>query len=283
MLFKKRTITILELDNLGCQLFYSILVFQIGMATLLFFLCPPVSIAKNFTLVFVVLAILIGFFCQQQRDQAKREHEEDKLIIQLRSGYRLITVTDCIFREICDHLQVISMMAILGKVEAIDIYIANLVNEMHLLKNPGGIENPVIASVILYHIIIAREKGIDLVIFSNTTLNDCTSHLDLLEQIFDLSLKILVENEITSRSESKLILIDISETVDSYVLFFSVSEEATQILRSWESPGLTALEFRRDLAEKYKLVDRLIDKMGASYTSKAYGNFTGELAIRLQK
>lgn len=275
-----------DTDDLGSQLYYGILVIVIALLAFLFFIYLPVYITRIIYIMIGVLIIAAGLFFHQHQRQEKLDSEHAKLMAQLGPSYRLIDTTDCIFRILCDHLQVLYLMLPEGKEEVLSRYIFNMATEMRQLKYTG-VKNPVIASVILSHKILAREKGIDLLINMNTILNDYTARLDLLEQVLDRSLKLLVENEIISRSKSKLLLLDISEVKESYIIFLSISEEAAQIFQSWEllGPGRppAILDFRPSDQERFAPVLRLLERLDAPYTSKTYGNFTGELTLWLQK
>jgi hypothetical protein len=228
---------------------------------------------------------LAFFLLVIRRRRENQEFEEKILIVQLDHSDRLIHLTESLFRQYRNHLQVISMRADKGEMEEIKTYISNLAVEMTRLKFTG-IENPIFMAVILYHKIIAWEKGIDVMVFTNSPLYDCLSQTVLLEQVIGEALKILVDNEELTKSISRLVYMDVVETINGYIFEFNNSEEALDIFKSRKLVKIqkpVSLGFNREGLEKFKLVFKLIEKMGVAFDYKSYGGFVSELKVWVKK
>jgi hypothetical protein len=274
-------------DILG-SLIFTIAVFQICMPVTLLALCPPADLVRVFLIGFAgaALASALCFLYHQIHYRVEKGVlEREKQEAQLRQSKRLLAATASLNREFRNMLSVISLMADSAKGEAIQDQILSLAGEINCLFFTG-VMNPVVASVILAHNILAREKGITILVNANTTLHLCTANPDLLEQILDRCLELFVENEIAARSFARLICVDITETEEEYIFNFCNSEEAILTFKScrlltFKKP--VSLEFRWEGAEKFKPVARLIAKLGAMHELRTYGGFAGELNIWIKK
>jgi sensor histidine kinase regulating citrate/malate metabolism len=284
--FPKRDFTT---TDILASLFFSVISFQICMPVVLLAVFQPDYIFKVFLIIFPgsALAISICFLYYQRHHRLeKKELEKGKEEIQLRYSQRLIDMSASLNREFRNKLTVLSLMAddsINGK--TIKDYISSVCAEIVYLYYTG-VENPVISSAILYHNIIAKEKGITILINTNTTLIDSTLDLNLLEQIIDNCFGLIVENEITSKSFAKIVHADITDTGQECILNFCNSEEAILTFKScrlmlFKRP--ISLEFRREGVEKFKPVAKLVEKLGAMYDLKTYGGFAADLSIWIKK
>jgi hypothetical protein len=232
-----------------------------------------------------ILLAIAFILLQIRRCRENQEFEEKILMVQLDHSYRLIDLIESLFRQHRNHFQVICMQAEKGETEEIKTYISNLAGEMTRLKFMG-IENPIIASVVLYHKLIAWEKGIDIMVFTNSPLSDCLSQSVLLEQVVGETLKNLVDNEELTKSISRLVYMDVSETIDGYIFEFTNSEEALDIFKSRKLVKIqkpVSLGFNREGLEKFKPVFKLIEKMGIIFDYKSYGGYVSQLKFWLRK
>jgi hypothetical protein len=282
--------------DIFASLIFAVLSFLICIPVVLLIIPQPGYTVRFFLTILPgsALAILICFFCYQRHHRLeKKVLETEKEEIQFRHSKRLIDTTACLNRGFNNILTVISLMMGNSKnSEDIKNYILNISGELHLLFLLLCGVNPVIGSLILSHAIIAKEKDITILINSNTTLKNFTSKLDLLELIIDRCLGLIVENEITAKSSERIIHVDITETEKEFIFYFCNSEEAIKTFKSYKLLTFKKsvfLEFqrfrrfRREGAEKFKPVARLIAKLGAIYELRTYGGFAAELSIWIKK
>ena len=276
--------------NLPGQLLYVLLIFQAGIIVVLIEFRSYSNLGYTLKVTLVLLSalvlVLVNYLLyQKQHWLEKREFERETFNLQLRHSYRLLDTVASIHRETRNHLQVINSLVTLDKTKIISTFIFNFAEEMKSVAFTG-IENPALASVILHQKIIAWEKGIGMLINSNTTLCNLKSGLDELEQVVNQSLELFVANEIDSRSVSKFILMDIKETGEAYYFEFNNSEEAVLNFLSRKRQNYRSalsLGNKEEGVERFKPVIRLIKKLTNRYEQVIKGGVVIQLKIWVRK
>jgi hypothetical protein len=232
----------------------------------------------EFTVTIGTIIMFFFFFIQKQRQQ-------EKYNFLLQHSKRLITTLASEHREFRNRLQVIQMMGITGKSEDLTEYIYKLADEMSQSKRVA-VENPVLVAALISQKILAKEKGVELQVFSDASLNSLTNDLDQLGEVINIALDLFIENEVNSRSEAKMVFLDIRETDEAYLFEFNNSEEAVRNLQSNKIKNYKwtqALEHRQEALSRFKVIGELVKELGGKPEYILKGDCIVQFKLKIKK
>lgn len=233
----------------------------------------------------VVAFYIIQYLTKKQREFEYRQNEQAKLLLQLQHSNRLIDTLASERREFRNRLQVMNAMAEMNKNEELKSYIGNVADEMIRTK-VDKIENPVISSIILSQKILAKEKGIEIIINSNSSLIDIVTALSTLGEILNEVLELFIEGEIFSDSASHAISLKVEEDLEAYCFEFKNSEKAVsniiqKRIKNYKLPY--ALEYREEALNRFKIVKELIKELGGIPTYIIKGDHVVQFTLKVPK
>jgi hypothetical protein len=277
------------------NLLFGILFFSIYNLTVMFLLSakniPSYTLMKIVIIELVLIAAgMLVFFMnrsllKRQCEQEKLRFEQEKVSLQMEHSHRLIETISSERREFRNRLQVMNMFAAMGKNEELSNYIQSVAAQMSETKMLD-IENPIIVAAIVSRKVLGREKGVETVVYSNTSLNDFTIDLIKLGETLNLILGLFIENEVLSRSIMKRIFMDVEDDGDNYNFQFDNSEEAatnfrTGKYRNYKLP--CTLECRKESLDQFKIADGLIKDLEGQSSYIVKGGYVVQLSFKLKK
>jgi hypothetical protein len=268
------------------------LIYNLTVMTILSLKNVPSNILLKtvmFELVLITLALLIffiiRFFLKTQSEQEKLRFEQEKVTLQMEHSNRLLKTLASEQREFRNRLQVMYIFAETGKNGELSKYIQSVATKMNETKMLD-IGNPIIAAAIMSQKILGTEKGIETMVYSNTPLNDFTIDVIKLGETLNVILGLFVENEVLSRSATKMVFMDIKEEDSCYHFQFDNSEEAARNFRSGKYKDYKlpcALKYREEGVEKFKRVKELIKDLNGEASYIVKGGYVVQLSFKLQK
>lgn len=283
-----------KLDILGISLF-GILFLSIYNLTVMFLLSYKNALGYLLIKIIILeLIVMLGgvllFFVirtltQKQWEHEKLRFEQEKLSLQLKTSNRLLETLASEQREFRNRLQVMNMLASLGKNGELTNYIINIASRMSATKEVE-IENPILVSALLSQRILGKERGIETVIHSNTSLNDFTIDLIKLGEILNIVLELIIENEILSKSITKAVFLEIKEESETYCFEFNNSEEAALNFRSGKNRNYKmayTLKYHEEGLEKFKVAEDLIKELGGESSYIIKGGHVVQLGLKIKK
>ncbi|MGE5557859.1 MAG: hypothetical protein ACM3WV_04525 [Bacillota bacterium] len=227
-----------------------------------------------FGVVFIIYAI--------SRIERQKQLEEEQLKTELEQSYRMIENLSTERREFRNKLQVMTMLAGMGKPEDLSQYIQQIAEEMAMV-NAINIENPILVSIIISQQIQAKEKGINIVVQSTTPMNDLTMNPVKLAQIFKIILDTLVQNELYSLNESRMISVYVNEDDDNYYFDFKNSEEAALVFKNELKKKTLKPATETEGVSRLKIVETLLKELNGELTHTSYGPHTVQWKFTIKK
>lgn len=291
---KKNYFTRIDILNF---LLFSILVFLTYELADLIILClnnaPGFIIMKILVsgfagmMITVLMFLYINYFSQRQRQQEQLLFEQEKHLLQLLHCNRLIDTLASTHRQFRNKLQVMNMLAEMGKNEALNEYIFNTADEMSRSK-AVSIENPVLSAAIVSQKILAKERDINLVISSNTSIIHYAPNLIYLGEVINLILKLFIELELDSQSVTKAVFLDIKDNGYSYLFDFYHNREAIQNFESKKNWNFQPFSFytqryQETAFKRFGPVESLLRGIGSKGEYIIRGDVVIQLKFKVKK
>jgi hypothetical protein len=279
--------------DLWGNLLFGILILSIYNFTVMFCLNSQNPALMKITITELVLIVIglmaffiIRYLLERQREQENLRFQREKIAIRIEHSNRLLNTIASERREFRNRLQVINMFAEVGKNVDLSNYIQSVALQMSETKMADNIENPIILAVIMYHTILGREKGVETVIYSNTSLNDFANDLIKLVETLDVILGLFIANEVLSRSVTKKVFLDVKDDGEYYNFQFDNSEEAASSFKNGKYNNYKlpcALKYPEDGLKDFKGAGVLIKDLQAKPQYIVKGGYVVQLSFRLKK
>lgn len=181
-------------------------------------------------LVLVIGAIVLFFIINYiSKIEHHKQLENQQVKLELEQSDRLLETFSSEQREYRNQLQVMKMLSQMGKNEELGRYIEQIASGISI-GFTANIDNPIISSLLMSEIILAREKSINVKIQCNTSLKNMNPVK--MGKILKLTLEIIIEQELAARVDQNPIFLDITENNHEYLFQFKNSELALEKLKS---------------------------------------------------
>jgi hypothetical protein len=181
-------------------------------------------------LVLVIGAIVLFFIINYiSKIEHHKQLENQQVKLELEQSDRLLETFSSEQREYRNQLQVMKMLSQMGKNEELGRYIEQIASGIST-SFTANIDNPIISSLLMSEIIMAREKSINVKIQCNTSLKNMNPVK--VGKILKLTLEIIIEQELAARVDQNLIFLDITENNQEYLFQFKNSKLALDKLKS---------------------------------------------------
>jgi hypothetical protein len=224
-----------KLDKLGI-VFFTLLFFAIYFL-LISFLVIYQSLRNNLFMIILgselilVIGAIVLFFIINYISKAEhhKQLENQQMRLELEQSDRLLETFSSEQREYRNQLQVMKMLSQMGKNTELGRYIEQIASGISL-GFTANIDNPIISSLLMSEIILAREKSINVKIQCNTPLKNMNPVK--MGKILKLALEIIIEQELVARVDQNLVFLDITENNHEYLFQFKNSELALEKLKN---------------------------------------------------
>jgi hypothetical protein len=252
-----------KLDKLSI-IFFTLLFFAIYFL-LISFIVIYSSLRNNLfiimlssELVLVIGAIVLFFIIHYiSKIEQQKQLENQQIKLELEQSDRLLETFSSEQREYRNQLQVMKMLLEMGKNEELGRYIEQVASGISI-GFTANIDNPIISSLLMSELILAREKSINVKIQCNTSLKNINPVK--VGKILKLTLEMIINQQLTARVDQNQIFLDITENNHEYLFQFKNSELALQKFKS-------KAVIRPPLAQhaNFMVIEALLNDLEGSY------------------
>lgn len=209
-------------------------------------------------LILVIIAIVIFFIINYfSKIEHQKQLENQQMKSELEQSDRLLETFSSEQREYRNQLQVMKMLSQMGKNEELGKYIEQIAIGM-LTGFASKIESPIISSLLISELILAREQSVNINIQCHTSLKDL--HPVKISKVLKFILEIFIEQELAVRNDHNNIFLDITENNTEYLFLFKHSEAMFRKIAT-ENNNLQPVSKNVSFTQ----VETMLKEMGGNY------------------
>ena len=258
--YRKKLATVDRLIIILFSIFYSIIYFLVF--TFFYILNSTknkILIIMFFSeLVLVIIAIVIFFVINYfSKIEHQKQLENQQMKSELEQSDRLLETFSSEQREYRNQLQVMKMLSQMGKNEELGKYIEQIATGM-LTSFASKIESPIISSLLISELILAREQSVNINIQCHTSLKEINPVK--ISKILKFIIEIYIEQELAARNDHNNIFLEITENDTEYLFQFKHSEALFRKLATGNNNLQSILK-----NDNFTLIAAMLNDMGGDY------------------